>query len=64
MASTSNGNSDNVPTTNSNARVDPTDNNPHGYLSFDMRLVPNYTNTQLIYYYIFSTIPAAEQACF
>ena len=57
-------NSDNMPTANLNARVDSTDDNPHDYFSFDMYLVLNYINNQLIYYYIFSTILTAEQACF
>ena len=58
------GNGDNVPTANPNARVDPTDDNPRGYPPFDMRLVPNYTNNQLTYYYTSGAIPAAEQARF
>ena len=58
------GNDDNVPTANPNTRVDVTNNNPRGYSSFNMCLVLNYTNNQLIYYYIFSAILTAEQACF
>jgi hypothetical protein len=63
-AAGSSGNGDNVPTTNPNVRVDPTDDNPRGYPPFDMRLVPNYTNNQLTYYYTSGAIPAAEQARF
>ena len=58
------GNSDGVPTTNFNARVDSTDDNPRGYFLFDMRLVLNYTNNQLIYYFTSGTISAAKQAHF
>ena len=58
------GNDDNVPTANLNTHVDPINNNLRGYFSFDMRLVLNYMNNQLIYYYIFSAILAAEQAHF
>ena len=61
---TNTGNDDNMSTANSNAHVDSTDNNPHGYSPFDMHLVSNYINNQLIYYYISDTISAAEQACF
>ena len=57
-------NDDNMFTANSNTRVNSTDNNLHDYFSFDMHLVLNYTNNQLIYYYIFDTISAAEQAHF
>ncbi len=38
--------------------------NSHDYSSFNMYLVLNYTNHQIIYYYIFSTILTAEQAWF
>ena len=58
------GNSDNMSTANLNTHVNSINDNSHGYLSFDMHLVSNYTNNQLIYYYIFSTILTAEQACF
>ena len=58
------GNGDNVSTANLNICVDSINDNSHGYLSFDMCLVPNYTNNQLIYYYISDTISAAEQAHF
>src|SRR6266516_789936 len=58
------GNGDNVPTANPNARVDPTDDNPRGYPPFDMRLVPNYTNNQLTYYYATGAIPADDQTRF
>ena len=57
-------NSDNVSTANLNTHVNSTDNNSCDYFSFDMHLVLNYTNNQLIYYYIFDAISAAEQACF
>ena len=58
------GNSNNMFTANSNICVNSTDDNSHDYFSFDMHLVSNYMNNQLIYYYIFSAISAAEQACF
>ena len=58
------GNDDNVSTTNFNARVDSMNDNLRGYSPFDMHLVLNYMNSQLIYYYIFSAISAAEQAHF
>src|SRR5204863_5774869 len=57
-------NSDNMSTANSNTHVNVTDNNSHDYLSFDMCLVLNYTNNQLIYYYISDAILTAEQAHF
>ena len=60
----STGNSDNMPTTNFNAHVNSTDDNSHDYSSFDMHLVSNYTNNQLIYYFIFSTISVIKQAQF
>ena len=53
-----------VPTTNPNARVEPTDDNPRGYPPFDMSLVPSYTNSQLTYYFTSGAIPATEQAQF
>jgi hypothetical protein len=52
------------PITNPQARVPPTPENPRGYPPFDLRLVPNYTNNQLTYYYTVGAIPAAEQARF
>ena len=57
-------NNDNVFTANLNIHMNSTDNNLHDYFSFDMHLVLNYTNNQLIYYYISDAISAAEQACF
>ena len=57
-------NSDNISTANSNICVNSINDNSHDYFSFDMYLVLNYTNNQLIYYYISDTISAAEQACF
>ena len=57
-------NDDNVSTANLNAHVNSINDNSCNYFSFDMHLVSNYMNNQLIYYYIFSTISAAEQACF
>src|SRR6266496_834401 len=58
------GNGDNMPTANLNTRVNSINDNSHDYFSFNMHLVSNYMNNQLIYYYIFSTILTAEQACF
>ena len=57
-------NSDNMFTANSNICVNSTDDNSHDYFSFDMCLMLNYTNNQLIYYYISDAISAVEQACF
>ena len=57
-------NSDNMSTANLNTHVNSTNNNLCDYFSFDMHLVSNYTNNQLIYYYIFNAISAAEQAHF
>ena len=57
-------NDDNMSTANSNACVNSTDDNSHDYLSFNMHLVLNYTNNQLIYYFIFSAILAVKQAQF
>ena len=57
-------NDDNVSTANLNICMNSTDNNSCDYFSFDMCLVSNYTNNQLIYYYISDIISAAEQAHF
>ena len=57
-------NDNNMFTVNLNICVNSTDNNSCDYLSFDMHLVSNYMNNQLIYYYISDAISAAEQACF
>ncbi len=38
--------------------------NSHDYSFFDMCLILNYINYQIIYYYIFSIILTAEQAQF
>ena len=57
-------NSNNMSTANSNTHVNSTDNNLCDYFSFNMCLVSNYTNNQLIYYYISDVISAAEQAHF
>ena len=57
-------NNNNVSTANLNTHVNSINNNSHDYFSFNMHLVSNYMNNQLIYYYIFSAISAAEQAHF
>ena len=57
-------NSNNVSTANLNIHVNSINNNLCGYFLFNMCLVSNYTNNQLIYYYISDTISAAEQAYF
>ena len=57
-------NSNNVSTVNLNICMNSTDDNSHDYFSFNMCLVSNYMNNQLIYYYISDTISAAEQAHF
>jgi len=44
--------------------VPPMPENPQGYPPFDMRLVPNYTNNQIAYYYTTGAISAADQARF
>ena len=60
-----NGESDgDEPIFNPHARVPPTLENPCGYPPFNMRLVPNYTNNQITYYYTTGAIPAADQARF
>ena len=51
-------------TANSHVHMKFMPENSHDYSSFDMHLVSNYINCQIIYYYIFSTISAAEQAWF
>jgi hypothetical protein len=58
------GNDGSEPATNPRARVASTPENPHGYPPFDMRLVPNYTNNQITFYYTTGVIPAAEQTRF
>src|SRR5438045_9080205 len=55
---------DNEPIFNPHAHVPPTFGNLCGYPPFDMRLVPNYTNNQITYYYTTGAIPAADQARF
>ena len=57
-------NNNNVSTANLNTHVNSINNNSHDYFSFNMHLVSNYMNNQLIYYYISDTISAEEQACF
>ena len=57
-------NDDNMSTANLNICMNSINDNLCDYLSFDMCLVSNYTNNQLIYYYISDTISAAEQAHF
>ena len=56
-------NNDNVFIANSNTHVNSINDNLCDYFSFNMCFVSNYTNNQFIYYYIFDTISAAEQAC-
>ncbi len=51
-------------TTRSHAHVISMNDNLHDYSSFDMCLVSSYMNNQLIYYFIISTISAADQAEF
>ena len=57
-------NDNNMSTANSNTCMNSINDNSHDYFSFDMHLVPNYTNNQFIYYYISDAISAAEQAHF
>ena len=51
-------------TTRSHVHVTSTNNNLHDYSSFDMHLMFNYMNNQLIYYFITDTILTADQAEF
>ena len=51
---------DSEPIANSHARVAPTPKNPRDYPSFNICLVLNYTNNQIIYYYIIGAIFAIE----
>ncbi len=57
-------NNNNVSTANLNTHMNFIDDNSCDYFLFDMHLVLNYMNNQLIYYYISDAISAAEQACF
>src|SRR5436190_2756827 len=57
-------NDGNEPILNPHIRVSPMPENPHGYPPFDMRLVPNYMNNQITYYYTTRAISAADQAQF
>ncbi len=61
---TTDNDSDSVSATNLNACVNSTDDNSCDYFSFNMSLMPSYTNNQLIYYFISDAISAAEQAWF
>ncbi len=49
---------------NLNACVNSTNDNSCDYFSFNMSLMLSYMNSQLIYYFIFNAISAAEQAWF
>ena len=57
-------NDNNVFTANLNTCMNSTDDNLCDYFLFNMHLVSNYMNNQLIYYYISDAISAAEQAHF
>ena len=57
-------NSNNMFTANLNICMNSINDNSCDYSSFDMCLVLNYINNQLIYYYISDAISAAEQAHF
>ena len=48
------------PITNPQARVPPTSENPCGYPPFNLRLIPNYTNNQLTYYYAIGAISVED----
>ena len=50
--------------TNPRAHVLPIPENPYGYPLFDLRLVPNYTNNQLTYYYTTKAISIDDQPYF
>ncbi len=60
MINMTSNNSDSMSTTNLNICVNSTDNNSCDYFLFDISLMLSYMNSQLIYYFIFSTIFAAE----
>jgi hypothetical protein len=63
MSSNSNINNDNSKLiANLHAHIASMPENSCNYSSFNICLVPNYMNNQIIYYYITSTISAAEQA--
>ena len=51
-------------TTKSHVCIISTNDNLCGYSSFDMCLVSNYMNNQLIYYFIIDVISVANQAEF
>lgn len=46
----------------SNTRMAPTDDNPHGYPPFDLRLVPTYTNNQLHHYLVSGAMLSVDKA--
>jgi len=48
----------------SNARVEPTTENPYGYPPFNLCLIPSYTNKQLHHYHITSTTLNADKTEF
>ena len=47
---------------NLNTRVAPTTKNPSGYPSFNLHLIPIYTNNQLCYYHMINAILDANKA--
>ncbi len=49
---------------NPHACITSTSENSHGYSSFDMNLILNYTNKQIIYYYTTGIISVANQIWF
>ena len=51
-------------TTRLHAHVTSTNDNLRDYSSFNMHLVSNYMNNQLIYYFITDTISAEDQSEF
>ena len=57
-------NNNNMFTVNLNIHMNFINDNLHDYFSFNMYFVSNYTNNQLIYYYVSDIIFAAEQVCF
>ena len=52
------------PIINPRARIESIFKNPRSYLLFDLRLVPNYTNNQLTYYYATGAISGNDQPRF
>ena len=57
-------NNNNMFIINLNSHVNSISDNSYNYLSFDMCFLSNYTNNQIIYYFITDTIFIIKQAHF